>query len=121
MNARTDQDLLPALSMNATKDVLLNDLTHHPEQAQYLSTAMLQLRSVVSNADSTLFERISYDNEHTDLHESLLLLFVAVCLNNRRVFDHIASKTNSFAMQPEWHQLFKQPLFDLVKSPQLNA
>lgn len=44
MNARTDQDLLPALSMNATKDVLINDLTHHPEQAQYLSTAMLQLR-----------------------------------------------------------------------------
>lgn len=51
-----------------------------------------------------------------------MLLYVAVCLNNKPVFAHINTMTKSFALQPEWHELLKEPLFfERVLSLQLNA
>lgn len=105
--------------MDASKDALTNDLSvrNKAQSQHYLSSTMLQLHKVLQSADNILFERISYASEMTDLHESLMLLYVAVLLNNKRVFAHVSTLTQEFALQPEWHALFQEPeIFEKAQS-----
>ena len=54
----------------------------------YMSSTMMQLRRVLEDDDSTLFERLCVQSQIYDQDENLMLLYVAaICMNNERAFD----------------------------------
>lgn len=127
-NSRTDQDLLPSLQISdmakidaSDKSLLKHadlsvrlppepDIQYLTQPQQLLSTTMIQLRQVLTSADSALFERIAFGSDLHDQDESLMLLYVSVvCMNNFNVFQHITSRNHNFVVAPDWCRLFSQP------------
>lgn len=75
----------------------------------YMSSTMMQLRKVLEDDDSLLFERLCIQSQIFDQDENLMLLYVAaICMNNERAFDQILARTNNFNIKPDWNLLFCQ-------------
>lgn len=63
-------------------------MTQSIQNVVYMSSTMMQLRKVLEDDDSTLFERLCVQSQIFDQDENLMLLYVAaICMNNERAFD----------------------------------
>lgn len=90
----------------------------------YMSSTMMQLRRVLEDDDSTLFERLCVQTQIYDQDENLMLLYVAaICMNNERAFDQILARTSNFKINADWNVLFSQAqIFSKIQQfPQQTA
>lgn len=90
----------------------------------YMSSTMMQLRRVLEDDDSTLFERLCVQSQIYDQDENLMLLYVAaICMNNERAFDQILARTSNFKINADWNVLFSQAqIFSKIQQfPQQTA
>ena len=90
----------------------------------YMSSTMIQLRKVLEDDDSTLFERLCVQSQIYDQDENLMLLYVAaICMNNERAFDQILARTSNFKINADWKVLFSQAqIFSKIQQfPQQTA
>lgn len=76
----------------------------------YMSSTMMQLRKVLEDDDSTLFERLCVQSQIYDQEENLMLLYVAaICMNSEQAFDSILARTDNFKIKSDWNFVFTQP------------
>lgn len=77
------------LSVRVARNIEMGPILKQPTAPHtYMSSTMMQLRKVLEDDDSLLFERLCVQSQIFDQDENLMLLYVAaICMNNERAFD----------------------------------